>query len=78
MESESETKHVFEKGDVISTLSKKDIRVILDCKDDLYSFLHLKEDSIRDVFNNKIIFKKGSESKQPCDIVDRYFALMEL
>ncbi len=69
---------VFVKGDVISSLSKKDIRLITGEENGEYTFINLVEQKFKDVLGVWHTIEKGSESKQPMDIVHKHFCIMEL
>lgn len=70
--------HIFERGDVISNASKKDVRFILKAENRMYHFINLKSQYLVDIFCRPITAKKGDESSQSADIVERHFYVVEL
>lgn len=60
-------------GDVISTVDKKDIRVITAVTKDHYLFMNLKT-----ITGDNIDIRKGVIGSQPKQIVERHFAIIEL
>jgi len=77
-QSSNEIKHIFERGDIISDASKKYVRLILKAKNREYYFMHLKSQSIKDIFGNIFNIEKGHESSQPADIVEKHFYFVQL
>jgi len=73
----TEINHIFERGDMISNSSKKDVRLILKAEDRMYYFINLKSQYFKDIFGAPINIEKGSESNQPADIVEKYFYVVE-
>ena len=73
-----EINHIFERGDIISNSSKKDVRLILKAEDRRYDFVNLKSQHLKDIFGSPINIEKGSEGSQPADIVEKYFYLVEI
>lgn len=69
---------VFKKGDIISSLSKDDIRLIMGVKDGEYEFIHLNEQRFQDIANNWHTIEKGSQSSQPVGLVHKYFCIVDL
>ena len=74
----AEINHIFERGDVISNSSKKDVRLILKAENRMYHFINLKSQYFKDIFGAPINIEKGSESSQPADIVEKHFYVVEL
>jgi hypothetical protein len=74
----NEINHIFERGDIISDSSKKDVRFILKAENRKYYFIHLKDNYFNDIFGKRFDIRKGSESSQPADIVEKHFYLVEL
>jgi hypothetical protein len=77
-QSSNDINHIFERGDIISSSSKKDVRLILNAKNREYYFMHLKSQSVKDIFGNIFNIEKGHEASQPADIVEKHFYLVEL
>ena len=73
----NEIKHIFERGDIISNASKKDVRLILKAENRIYYFINLKSQYFNDIFGKPINIEKGSESNQFADIVEKHFYLVE-
>jgi hypothetical protein len=75
-----EQHHIFERGDIVTTLDKKDVRVILKAEDRTYHFMNLKAEGfkVKDIFNKTINIEKGSEGSQPADIVEKHFCLFQI
>lgn len=71
---------IFEKGDVISSLDKTEIRVItkVNSKKQIYKFLNLKEQRIKGIFNSEMVIGKGDKCSQPMYMVHKYFSILEL
>jgi len=69
---------VFEKGDVISSISKKEIRLITGIKGVSYEFINLKELRVQDISGQWHVIGKGSVASQPIDIVHKHFSILEL
>jgi len=77
VESSINTNYVFERGDVISDSSKKDVRLILKKENQKYYFIYLKSQNYKDIFGRPMNVKKGDEASQPADIVNKHFCLVE-
>lgn len=71
-------KTIFKRGDVISNLDKKDIRLISGIKGESYTYIMLTDITFKDVFGRIFSVEKGSDGSQPIEIVDRHFAIYEL
>ena len=69
---------VFEIGDIISNLSKSDIRVITNITDIDYEFMQIKGRVYKDIFGQLNEIEKGSKSTQPMEIVHKHFSIIEL
>jgi len=71
---------IFKKGDLISSLDKKDVRVITGYHKDgiSYEYMLLTEKRFQDIFNAWHTIEKGSNGSQPADIVERYFCLYQI
>jgi len=74
---------VFEVGDIISNISRTDIRVILELKTNehdykYYRFMNLIRDNIKDIIGNSRELPKGEICEQPVNIVNRWFAAIDI
>lgn len=69
---------VFEKGDLISSISKKEVRLITGVKDGCYEYINLYEQRFKDVFGQYHTIAKGSVSTQPIDIVHKHYSILDL
>lgn len=70
--------HIFERGDIISNLSKTDVRLVLKAENGIYYFMNLKTQYIDTHSHGRTIEVKGSESSQPSNIVEKHFCLLEI
>ena len=74
-----ERKALFERGDIILDLDKKEPRLILSVTDDgWYEFMELGDQCWHDIFGTDISIKKGETGKQPCDIVEKNFSIYKI
>jgi hypothetical protein len=75
-------KPLFERGDIILDLKKKEPRLILSIKEDKagfrYEFMELEDQNWKDIYGNYIGIKKGEISFQPCDIVEKHFSIYNM
>jgi hypothetical protein len=74
-----ERKPYYEKGDIVSTLNKKEIKLILSVTDDeQYEVMDLKDWYFDDIFGKRYYTKKGDISKQFIDVIEKNTCIYRL
>lgn len=74
-----ERKVLFERGDIVLDLDRKDPRLILSISEDnKYEFMELKDQSWKNVFGTIITIHKGDINWQPIDIVESNFSIYNI
>ena len=69
---------VFEKGDLISSISKKEVRLITGIENECYKYINIYEQRYKDVFGHSHTIEKGSTGSQPIDLVHKHFSILDI